>query len=202
MSKCEWVAAWKRSLTFDPFDTLAIIRSHSFWHWPWQTQNRSQIVPNRINPRIIPTLKYFCCFGWQEAKCSYCGVEPAACCVLLSICNVQVNCTCLPMTRHIIKSPAGMWSVPCRCDYGEVWKKCAHNQVWTQSVLFTELCSAECSGVLPQQLVQIRVVAAYGSLTACVSSFPFLGKKYARTVLVYVSLWWAWHAAVEIQPHW
>lgn len=64
------------------------------------------------------------------------------------------------LTRCIVKSHAGMWSVPCRCDYGEVWKKCAYNQVWTEfTLLFTEqpesCCSAECSEVLPQQLVLI-----------------------------------------------
>lgn len=71
---CEWVwvsgfweglATWKISLTIDPFDSLAIIRSHSFWHWPWLTWNGSQIVPNRIKPKIIPTLKYFWRFDWQ-----------------------------------------------------------------------------------------------------------------------------------------
>lgn len=77
-------AAWKISLTFDPFDSLAVVRSHNFWHWPWVTWNRSQIVPNRIKPRIIPTLKYFWRFDWQEAQCSYSGVEPATGWILLS----------------------------------------------------------------------------------------------------------------------
>lgn len=70
---CEWVwvdgflegqAAWKIGLAFDPFDSLAVVRRHNFWHWPWLTWNRSQIVSNRIKPRIIPTLKYFWRFVW------------------------------------------------------------------------------------------------------------------------------------------
>lgn len=44
--ECEFLeaqAAWKMSLTFDPFDSLAVVRSHNFWHG-------HQIVPNRIKP--------------------------------------------------------------------------------------------------------------------------------------------------------
>lgn len=80
----EGQATWKISLTFDPFDSLAVVRSHNFWHWPWVTWNRSQIVPNRIKPRIIPPLKYFWRFDWQKAQCSYSGVEPARGWILLS----------------------------------------------------------------------------------------------------------------------
>lgn len=113
-----------RGLTFDPFDSVAIIRTCSFWHCAWLTWNRSQIVPNRIKPGIIPCLKYFC---WQEAKCSYSGVEPAAWCFLIG--DGQVNCTCPQLMRSIVKSPAGMWSGSDCCDCDEVWKKNAHIQI-------------------------------------------------------------------------
>lgn len=134
-------------MTFDPFDSVAITRTCSFWHCPWLTWNGSQIVPNRIKPRIIQNLKYFC---WQEAKCSYSGVEPAASCFLFG--HEQVNCTCPWLMRSIVKSPAGMWSGSDRCDCDEVWKKNAHNQICARvccpmdKTTRTTLGRAECFG--------------------------------------------------------
>lgn len=87
MSVREWVLGETGSLPAK-FDIWSIWLSghckRSKFLAPWINWNRSQIVPNRIKLRIIPTLKYFWRFGCQESKCSYTSIEAATCCILLS----------------------------------------------------------------------------------------------------------------------
>lgn len=92
VSVSEWVLGVTGSWE-DKFDIWSIWLSghykRSQFLAPWINWNRSQIVPNRIKPKIIPTLKYFWRFGCQEPKCSYTGIEADTYCILLS----DLGCT-------------------------------------------------------------------------------------------------------------
>lgn len=196
MSECEWasgfcegLAAWKISLTFDPFHSLAIIRSHSLWHWPWLAWNRSQIVPNRIKPRIIPTLKYFWRFGWQEAKCSYSGVESATCCMFFSVLGYTNELHLSPNWPDVLSNHLQ----ECGLSHATVTMgksgKTVHISRFGQSL---PSCLQNNQNRAAQQS------ALELSLNSLSKSGSWLLMEYTRRVLVCVSLWWAWHAAVEI----
>lgn len=118
---------------------------------------------------------------------------------------------CLVMSKWIAPVP-GWWEVLSNhlqeCGQAQTavtvmksGQKNAHNQICARvccpmgKTTRTTLGPAECSGVLPPQLIYIRNVAAFGSFTACVSRFPFPGQKCARRVFGSVLLGWAWRAA-------
>lgn len=126
--------------------------------------------------------------------------------------NIQVNCTCLSTDQPYCQ-------ITCRnvvCSM-QLWLWGSLEQMWVSSdlelaLLFTAQtkshCSAECSGVLPEQLVQFGVMAAYGCLSGHVSRFPFPGKKNmqgdgACPCLTWVSLTCcSWDIATVLDPTW
>lgn len=191
------------SLTFDPFDSLAVVRSHNFWHWPWVTWNGSQIVPNRIKTRIIlpwnisggniwlagsTVFLLWCRASHRLIFAFWCG-------------TYKWTAPVSQLTSHTARSPAGMWSVPCSCDYGEVWNKCEYHQTWSlpSSLQHKQSHTAQQSA-MEFSLSSLSKLGSWLLLAPFQVMCPgFLSQeKRIRKgrVLVHVSLGWAWPAAV------
>ena len=218
---CEWVwvSGWVLGGTDrleGEFDIWSIWHSghykkSQFWHWTWQTWNRNQIVPSRIKPRIIPALKYFWRFGWQEAKWSYTGVEPATWCVLLSGlgCNSELHLS--PDWPDVLSNhlqECGLFHAAATVGRS---RKNVHVIRFGQSLpsYFTQ--QGELSRVLWSSTSTTCPNQGHGCLwlldTRSSVQVSFPGKKeYARRVLVCVSLMilacCSWGVATVVDPAW
>lgn len=129
-------------------------------------------LSNRIKPRIIPTLKYFC---WQEAECSYSGVKPATC---------SMFCSSLGWASvlHLFPADQKHCQITCRnvvCLillwlWWDLEKLCIIRFGLESVILFVKQPELHCSADGTPTTCPYQKCGCSWLLLACVSRFPFL----------------------------